>query len=211
MKVSLSWLQDYVTIDTDLPELAQRLTMAGLEVDALVDRYAYLDGVVVGVVMEITPHPNADTLSVCRVNVGSGVRQIVCGAPNVRKGCLAPVALPGVKLPSGHTVEAVDIRGQTSDGMLCSEGELGVGADTSGILLLPNKSKPGLGVVAALSLSDTVLEFDLTPNRSDCLSVMGIAREVAALLGTPLRRSAIKLPKGGTPVDDLTSVTIGLF
>ena len=208
MKVSLSWLQDYVTIDTDLPKLAERLTMAGLEVDALADRYAYLDRVVVGAVTEITPHPNADTLSVCQVNVGSGVRQIVCGAPNVKKGCLAPVALPGVKLPSGLTVEAVDIRGQTSDGMLCSEAELGVGADSSGILLLPNKSKPGLGIAAALGLTDTVLEFDLTPNRSDCLSVMGIAREVAALLGTPLRRSAIKLPKGGTPVDDLTSVTI---
>jgi phenylalanyl-tRNA synthetase beta chain len=208
MKVSLSWLQDYVTIDTDLPKLAEALTMAGLEVDALTDRYAYLDGVVVGAVTEVTPHPNADTLSVCQVDVGTGVRQIVCGAPNVKRGCLAPVALPGVKLLSGLTVEAADIRGQTSEGMLCSETELAVGADSSGILLLPKKAKPGLGIAAALGLSDTVLEFDLTPNRSDCLSVIGIAREVAALLKAPLKRPEIKLPRGGTPVGDLTSVTI---
>ncbi len=208
MKISLSWLQDYVTIDTDLPKLAEALTMAGLEVDALTDRYAYLDGVVVGAVTEITPHPDADTLSVCRVDVGTGVRQIVCGAPNVKKGCLAPVALPGVKLLSGLTVEAADIRGQTSEGMLCSEAELAVGADRSGILLLPKEAKPGLGVTAALGLSDTVMEFDLTPNRSDCLSVIGIAREVAALLKTRLKRPEVKLPQGETPIDDLTSVTI---
>jgi phenylalanyl-tRNA synthetase beta chain len=182
--------------------------MAGLEVDALTDRYAYLDGVVVGAVTKITPHPNADKLSVCLVDVGTGVRQIVCGAPNVKKGCLAPVALPGVKLLSGLTVEAADIRGETSEGMLCSEMELAVGTDSSGILILPKNAKPGLGVAAALGLSDTVLEFDLTPNRSDCLSVIGIAREVAALLKTPLKRPDMKLPKGATPIDDLTSVTI---
>jgi len=209
MKISLSWLQDYVTIDVDLHKLAEALTMAGLEVDALTDRYAYLDGVVVGAVTEVTPHPSADTLSVCQVDVGTGVRQIVCGAPNVKKGCLAPVALPGVKLLSGVTVEAADIRGQTSEGMLCSEAELAVGADRSGILLLAKKVKPGLRVATALGLSDTVIEFDLTPNRSDCLSVIGIAREVAALLKTPLKHPKVKkLSQGTTPIEDLTSVTI---
>ena len=208
MKVSLSWLQDYVTIDVDLAKLAEALTMAGLEVDALRDRYAYLDDVVVGAVTEVTPHPNADKLSVCRVDVGTGVRQIVCGAPNVKKGCLAPVALPGVKLLSGLTVEAADVRGQTSDGMLCSEVELAVGADSSGILLLPKKATPGLRVASALGLSDPVMEFDLTPNRSDCLSVIGIAREVAALLKTPLKHPEVEFSQGKTPVEDLTSVTI---
>ncbi len=208
MKVSLSWLKDYVTIDVDVVKLAEALTMAGLEVDGLVDRYAYLDRVVVGRIVEIAPRSHAETLSLCRVDVGNGIKPVVCGATNIKEGDLVPMALPGAQLPSGETIEAGRMRGQASEGMLCSEAELALGMDSSGILLLPETAKPGLGVAVALSLSDTIIEFDLTPNRSDCLSIIGIAREVAAILKTPLKYPKVKLPPGETPIEELSSVTI---
>lgn len=208
MKVSLSWLKDYVTIEVDVVKLSEALTMSGLEVSALVDRYAYLDRVVVGGITEVAPHPHADTLSVCRVDVGTGIKPVVCGATNMKEGDLVPIALPGARLLSGDTIEAGDIRGEPSEGVLCSEAELALGTDGSGILLLPNTAKPGLGVAAALGLSDTLIEFDLTPNRSDCLSIIGIAREVAAILKTPIKYPEVQLPQGETPIEDLTSVTI---
>ncbi len=208
MKVSLTWLKDYVTIDVDVAKLAEALTMAGLEVEALVDRYAYLDRIVVGRIVEMAPHPHADKLSVCRVDVGNGIRPVVCAATNVKEGDLVPMALSGAQLPSGDTVEAGHIRGQASEGMLCSEAELALGTDSSGILLLPDTAKPGLGIAVALGLSDTIIEFDLTPNRSDCLSIIGIAREAAAILKTPLRYPEVKLPPGEPPIEELSSVTI---
>jgi phenylalanyl-tRNA synthetase beta chain len=208
MKASLSWLKDYVTIDVDVVKLAEALTMAGLEVVALVDRYAYLDRVVVGRIVEMVPHPQGDTLSVCRVDVGTGIKPVVCGATNIKEGDLVPIALPGAQLPSGYTIETGRIRGQASEGMLCSEAELALGMDSSGILLLPETAKPGPGVAVALGLSDTVIEFDLTPNRSDCFSIIGIAREVAAILKTPLKYPKVNLPPGETSIEELSSVTI---
>jgi phenylalanyl-tRNA synthetase beta chain len=208
MKVSLSWLRDYVTIDVDIVKLAEALTMAGLEVESLVDRYAYLDRVVVGRIVEIAPEPYAETLSLCRVDAGNGIRPVVCGATNIKEGDLVPLALPGAQLPSGQTIEAGRIRGHASEGMLCSEAELALGMDSSGILLLPETAKPGLGVAVVLGLSDTIIEFDLTPNRSDCLSVIGIAREVSAILKVPLRYPEVKLPPGETLIEELSSVTI---
>ena len=208
MKVSLSWLKNYVTIDIDAVKLAEALTMAGLEVEALVDRYAYLDRVVVGRIVEMAPHPQGDSLSVCRVDVDSGIKSVVCSATNIKEGDLVPMALPGAQLPSGDTVEVGRIRGQASEGMLCSEAELALGTDGSGVLLLPETAKPGPGVAVALGLSDTIMEFDLTPNRPDCLSIIGIAREVAAILRTPLRHPTVKLPPGETPIEELSSVTI---
>jgi phenylalanyl-tRNA synthetase beta chain len=208
MKVSLSWLKDYVAIDVDVVKLAEALTMAGLEVEALVGRYAYLDRVVVGRIVEIAPIPQADTLSLCRVDVGTGIKPVVCGATNIKEGNLVPIALPGAQLPSGETVEAGRIRGEVSEGMLCSEAELALGMDSSGILLLSDQAKPGLGVAGALGLSDTVIEFDLTPNRSDCFSIIGIAREVAAILKTRVKYPKVNLPPGEIPVEELSSVTI---
>jgi phenylalanyl-tRNA synthetase beta chain len=208
MKVSLSWLKDYVTVDVDAEALAEALTMAGLEVDGLVDRYAYLDRVVAGSIVEMVSHPDADALDVCQVDVGNGIRPVVCGASNVKAGDLVPVALPGAILPSGDRIEAGTIRGHVSEGMLCSEAELALGTDRSGILLLSEAAKPGVGLAAVLGLSDTILEFDLTPNRSDCLSIIGIAREVAAILNTPLKYPDVKLPQGETPIDELSSVII---
>jgi phenylalanyl-tRNA synthetase beta chain len=208
MKVSLSWLRDYIDVDMAVAELAEALTMAGLEVEALVDRYAYLKGVVVGRIVEMAPHPDADTLSLCKVDVGSETKSIVCGASNIKAGHVVPVALPGVQLLSGEKIETGHIRGQISEGMLCSEAELAVGTDRSGILLLPKKETPGRDIAAALGLSDTVIEFDLTPNRSDCLSIIGVAREVAAIVKAPLKYPAVTLPGGKTPINELASVTI---
>ena len=208
MKVSLSWLKDYVTIDMDVVKLGEALTMAGLEVDALVDRYAYLDRVVVGRIVEMAPMPQAHTLCVCGVDIGTEIKPVVCGATNIKEGDLVPIALPGAQLASGETVRVGRIRGQTSEGMLCSEAELALGTDSSGILLLPKTAKPGAGVAVALGLADTIIEFDLTPNRSDCLSIIGIAREVAAIVRTPLKYPAIKLPPGEIPIDELSLVTI---
>ena len=121
MKVSLSWLKDYVAIDGDIGKLAEALTMAGLEVESLVDRYAYLDRVVVGRIVEIVPKSNTEKLCHCRVDVGNGIKPVVCGATNFKEGDLVPIALPGTQLPSGETIEAGRIRGKVSEGMLCSE------------------------------------------------------------------------------------------
>ncbi len=208
MKVSLNWLRDYVAVDRDVADVAEALTMAGLEVESLVDRYAYLDGVVVGRILEITPHPDADKLSLCKVDIGTETKAIVCGAANISEDDLVPVALPGVELPGLGKIEPGRIRGEVSEGMLCSEAELAIGTKTSGILLLPKGQTPGGTIAKALNLSDTIIEFDLTPNRSDCLSIIGIAREVAATLETPLKHPDIRLPEGQTPIDELASVII---
>jgi len=162
MRVSLSWLQDYVTIDVDVAKLAEALTMAGLEVDALVDRYAYLDRIVAGRIIEMASHADADTLSVCRVDVGTDIKTIVCAATNIKAGDLVPVALSGAELSSGESIAVERVRGQVSEGMLCSEAELAVGTDSSGILLLPETAVPGAGIAVALGLADTIIEFDLT-------------------------------------------------
>jgi phenylalanyl-tRNA synthetase beta chain len=208
MKVSLSWLKDYVDVDIDVNRLADALTMAGLEVSSAMDRYAYLDRVVVGKIVAISPHPNADTLSICDVEAGDGRRSIVCGAPNIRVGNVVPVALPGTELPTGITVQEAAICGEMSHGMLCSESELGLGDDTSGVRLLSHTAQPGTPIKTALNLSDTMMEFDLTPNRSDCFSFLGIAREIAAILGKDLHYPKIQVPAGDRPISEQTSVII---
>ena len=208
MKVSLSWLKDYVSVDIDPMDLADALTMAGLEVDSVSERYAYLEYVFVGQIEEVGRHPNADTLKICRVNTGGNSLSIVCGAPNVNEGMLAPVAMPGTVFPDGSQLEMGVIRGQTSEGMLCSEAELGLGIDRSGILALDASLSIGSRLDRALGLSDTVFEFDLTPNRPDCLSVIGIAREIAAIQNTPLKYPDYTLTDKKSPIKKLTSVRI---
>jgi phenylalanyl-tRNA synthetase beta chain len=208
MKVSLSWLKDYVSIDLDPTDLADALTMAGLEVDSVSERYAYLDHVVVGQIEKVRRHPNADKLKICRVNTGDNSLSIVCGAPNVKEGMLAPVAMPGTVFPDGSLLEIGVIRGQTSDGMLCSEAELGLGIEQSGILSLDSSLSIGSRLDSALGLSDTVFEFDLTPNRPDCLSVIGIAREIAAIQNTSLKYPDYTLTDKEPTIGKFTSVRI---
>jgi phenylalanyl-tRNA synthetase beta chain len=208
MKVSLTWLKEYVPIDMAIPDLADALTMAGLEVEAVEDRYAHLETVVVGQVVEVLPHPNADRLKLCRVDGGSGMVTVVCGAPNVTPGVRAPLARVGTRLPDGTLLAKTLIRGETSEGMLCSEVELGLGLDGSGLMLLEDDFRPGTSLKAALKLFDGTLEIGLTPNRPDCLSMMGVAREIAAIQNVKMNPPVFSLPDAQGDIRALTSVTI---
>ncbi len=181
MRVSLNWLKDYVPINLDPEELANLLTMAGSEVENIVKTGHELNGILVSQIISIAPHPNADKLSLCTVDTGSGTYSIVCGATNIKPGDKAPLALDGTRLPSGTTIKTTQIRNQLSQGMLCSEAELALGNDESGIMILPPDMKVGQPLTSSLGLEDYILEISLTPNRPDCLSIIGIAREIAAL------------------------------
>jgi len=208
MKFSLSWLQDYVAVQMGIDELADTLTMIGLEVDSVSDRFSYLDSVYVGRIQAVEPHPNADRLSICKVDAGGHHLAVVCGAPNVSAQMLAPLALPGTLFPDGAILEKGIIRGHLSEGMLCSEAELGLGSDTSGIMPLDAGLKEGERLNVALKLSDPVIEIDLTPNRPDCLSLVGIAREIAAIQKTPLSVPATALEDAENKIFQMTSVDI---
>ncbi len=211
MKVSLKWLQEYIDLDDrDMPvsEICRRLTMAGLETDTVTDPYAWLDTVRVGRISAIHPHPNADRLRVCEVETGEQSYRVVCGAPNVQEGMLSPLALPGTEFPDGKVLEKSVIRGEASEGMLCSEKELELGNRSAGIMELPGHLLPGTGLAAALHLSDATIEIDLTPNRPDCLSLMGVAREIGASVRKKITYPEIPLPRGEKNIHELSSVTI---
>ncbi len=208
MIISLNWLKTYVSVETDPENLAERMTMTGLEVEALYDRLAYLKSVVVGRLTQITPHPNADKLKICRVDIGNKTIPVVCGAPNVQVGAKFPCALAGTCLPGGITVEPAVIRGTASEGMLCSERELGLGKDSAGLMALDDDLEAGLSLALALGLSDMVFEIGLTPNRPDCLSFIGIAREVAALTGSRLTLPALEMPLNSGAIDEMAAVDI---
>ncbi len=208
MKVSLSWLKDYIPINLDAADLAEALTMAGLEVDSVADRYAYLNSVVVGRVVEVDRHPNADKLVVCRVDAGDRMSSVVCGAPNVEPGMLASLAKPGTVFPDGSQLNKSVIRGISSEGMLCSDAELGLGIDSSRIMALEASLKVGDRLADALALHDVVFEFDLTPNRPDCLSVIGIAREIAAIQKTPVKYPDYSIEDQNDTIHGATSVKI---
>ena len=208
MKVSLSWLKDYVPIKMDPPDLAEALTMVGLEIESVTERYRYLDTVFVGRIEAIGPHPNADKLHLCQVDTGQGKISVVCGAPNAKTGMLSPIALPGTEFPEGFVLEKNVIRGQASEGMLCSEGELGLGEDRSGIMVLDPSLTVGDKLASALALTDTVFEIEITPNRPDCLSVIGVAREIAAIQNVPLKYPDFKLADRGNEISKQTSIKI---
>jgi phenylalanyl-tRNA synthetase beta chain len=208
MKVSLSWLKEYVALEWDPGRLAEALTMAGLEVDSVYDRFAYLQDVKVAQIQAVRTHPNADKLKLCDVSIGDGRYTVVCGAPNVAEGMLTALAVPGAVLPDGRTLGETNIRGVASQGMLCSEAELELGSDGSGIWALPEDLPLGASLAETLKLSDIVLDIDLTPNRPDCLSMLGVAREVAALQGNRLRYPDIDLSDTGRIIAERTRVTI---
>lgn len=190
MKFTVNWLKQYVDFDLPVDKLADRLTMLGLEVDAVTPLFANLADIKVAKVLNVSRHPNADKLSLCDVQVGSEQKRVVCGAPNVREGLLTAIALPGVTMPEGFKIKKSKLRGEPSEGMLCSEKELGLNDSHAGIIELPDSCQDGDSLTTALGLADTMIEIDLTPNRPDCTSVIGIAREVAAFTGNKL-----KLPK----------------
>jgi phenylalanyl-tRNA synthetase beta chain len=208
MKVSLNWLKTFVPIDLTPDELAAALTMAGLEVEAVSDRFEYLKSVRVGRVAAVKNHPNADRLKVCDVDIGERTLTVVCGAPNVSEGMFSPLALPGTRFPNDKVLEKGTIRGVVSEGMLCSEAELELGIDTSGIMTLDGKLTKGQALSTALNLTDTVIEIDLTPNRPDCLSIIGTAREIAAIVKKERSRPDVTLPTSGKEIHERTSVTV---
>lgn len=212
MKVSLSWLNEYASINSDPEEMAAKLTMAGLEVEAFNGRFDYLDKVVVARVEEVVKHPKADRLNCCRVNVGEEMLSIVCGAPNVREGMLVPCARIGAVLPGDFKIKKGKLRGEVSEGMLCSASELKLDADTSGLMPLDSSLVPGTPLVEALNLSDTVFEIDLTPNRPDCLSMIGVAREAAVFqepsVELTLPKTVLPQERAAVSINDLAGVDI---
>ena len=208
MKVSLSWLQTYVDLTLPIDELAHMLTMAGLEVDAVYDRYDFLNSVLVGRITSVESHPQADKLKLCQVEAGNKSYRVVCAAPNAAQDMLAPLALPGTELVDGTMLSTSTIRGERSEGMLCGEVELGLGTDDAGLMVLDAALTPGIPLNQALGLSDPVLDIDLTPNRPDCLSIIGIAREVAGYQGTDLKMPVFDMPAESGDINELTSVVI---
>ncbi|TMP91988.1 MAG: hypothetical protein E6L08_09400 [Verrucomicrobia bacterium] len=181
MKFSVNWLREFVDLPPSVDALAELLTLAGVEIEGTEPRGANIDKVVVAQINASTQHPNADRLTVCEVDDGSGIkRQIVCGATNYKVGDKVSLALPGVMLPNGLQIQKSKLRGVESEGMLCSAKELGLGEDASGLLILPPDAKIGARI-ADLFPADTILDVEITPNRGDLLSHFGLAREIAAL------------------------------
>ena len=203
MKFTLSWLNQFVsTQGVTSTQISDRLTMLGLEVDSVEELFADLASITTARVTEVSKHPDADKLSVCTVDNGEETVQIVCGAPNVHAGMVTALAKPGVKLPDGTKIKKSKMRGVASHGMLCSSRELGIDADHSGIMDLDASLAAGMPLIDALSMRDTVIEVDLTPNRPDCASVRGIAREVASFVGGPLQPLVAEVtPLTGKGVD----------
>ena len=191
MQFSENWLRSFVDTKLNSAELSQALTMAGLEVEDEQPAGAVFTHVVIGEIVEAAKHPDADRLQLCKVNVGKETLQIVCGASNARVGIKVPCALVGAELP-GISIKQAKVRGVDSFGMLCSSKELGLSAEAEGLLELPADAKVGTNIRDYLDLNDNLLTLKLTPNRADCLSIVGIARDVAAITGAPLIGTALQ-------------------
>jgi phenylalanyl-tRNA synthetase beta chain len=207
MHVPISWLTEWVSVPWQPKELGSRITMAGLEVEGVEPAAPPFTGVIVAEILEASKHPQADKLQVCRVSTGSGEPvQIVCGAPNARAGLKSALAIVGAKLPGGMEIKAAKLRGVESQGMLCSSKELGLAETSNGIIELPADAPVGKPVREYLTLDDTVLAFKVTANRGDAMSVLGIARDVAALAGTVV--TGPKLTPVPNQIDDVVAVKL---
>ncbi len=208
MKISLNWLRDYVDWEGSIQEMDDLLTYAGLEVEDIEERGGHLDKVVVGQILSSEKHPNADRLSVCTVDDGtSEERQIVCGAKNYKVGDKVPVALPGAILPGDFKIKTGKLRGVESQGMLCSAKELKIGEDAEGLLILPPETEVGIPV-EELYKPDVIFDVEVTPNRPDWLSMIGIAREIAALTGAELQIPEIPKPGATSDKDGIRKIEI---
>jgi len=209
MRISLNWLKDYVDIDVDPDTLAHQMTMLGLEIEAIERPGAEITEVYVGQIQSIEPHPDADKLVVCKTDINrEEPLQIVCGAKNMKVGDKVPTAIVGATLPEGFQIGRRKMRGIESRGMMCSARELGLGEDHSGLMILDPDTPLGVDVRPLLGLDDVILEIEVTPNRGDTASMIGVARELAALYGREMRFPEIALEESGTPAAELSSVTI---
>jgi phenylalanyl-tRNA synthetase beta chain len=215
MKLPISWLNDYTDISgIDPHEYADALTMSGSKVEGITELGEEIQNVVVGKILKKEKHQNADTLWVCQVDAGEGAIQIVTGAQNIEEGNLVPIARHGAKLPGGVTIKSGKLRGEKSDGMMCSHQELGLlledveGACEDGILILQKACEPGTDIKKVLGLCDSVVEFEITSNRPDCLSVLGIARETAVTFDKPFNIPKIKNTGNSERVEDYIKVRV---
>jgi phenylalanyl-tRNA synthetase beta chain len=211
MIVTYKWLKEFVDIDLPAGELAHLLTMLGLEVERMESLGEGMDDVVVASVLERNQHPNADKLSLCRVDNGREILSIVCGAQNFLVGDRVALAQIGAVLPGDFRIKKSKIRGEESFGMLCSEKELGFAEESAGIMILPQDLPLGMPLFDVLGLKDTVFEIGLTPNRADCLSVIGVAREIAAKLGKKVHYPGHAVVETGGPIADIASVSVENF
>ncbi len=208
IKIPLTWLRTFCDIPWSVEELVDRLIMTGLEVDAVETFGSELEGFVVGHVERVERHPNADRLSLCSVDVGSETLQIICGAPNVAADQKVPVARVGAALPGGMTIKKAKIRGVESSGMICSEAELNLSDDHDGIMVLDDSTEPGRPLKDVLGGPEAVLSIDVGTNRPDCLSLIGVAREITALTGGELRMPPTGIDEAGPPVESLANVRV---
>jgi phenylalanyl-tRNA synthetase beta chain len=208
MRVSYLWLKSLLNFSASPQELAEALTMIGLEVESLEPVGPELEGIYVGHVLDVKPHPNADKLTLCRVDIGDATPEVVCGAPNVAAGQKIAFIGAGTSLPNGMLIEARNIRGIPSEGMICSGAELGLSEDTGGILVLDPDTSVGQPLRDVIGPRDWALEIEVTINRPDCLSHIGVVREAAAALDLPFSLPEFAPVESGPPVDELTSVTI---
>lgn len=206
MKVTLNWLREFVTIELSLDRLTDRLAMAGLEVDGIHEQGAA--PITVAQIVQISPHPQSDHLTICQVTTGGEPLPVVCGASNMQVGDKVALAPEGTTLPEGQQVERVEIRGQLSCGMLCSERELGLSDDHSGILIVVKDAPLGEALYAMLGLRDTILDIAITPNRGDCLGVLGLAREISALTGVSLHAERPRVRERGVAIASHACVSI---
>ncbi|MBP7275254.1 MAG: phenylalanine--tRNA ligase subunit beta [Kiritimatiellae bacterium] len=208
MKVPLSWLREYIDMDEPASRVAERLTFSGIEVEGIETFGADLSGMVAAEIRSVERHPNADRLTVCRVFDGTAECQVVCGAPNARAGTVVPFAPAGVTLPGGTRIKASKLRGVESHGMLCAEDELGLSDDHSGLMILDASVAPGTPLNDIFGGPDTVLDLEITPNRPDCLGIIGIARELSALYGRPWKRPDTEMETSGPKAETFASVSV---
>jgi len=216
MKVLQSWLKDYIAFTISPDALAGRLSMLGVEIESVEDLGKRYEGFVVGRVVEIRRHPNADRLTVCTVDTGGEVLQVVCGAPNVAPGQKVPVGLIGATVPRNQhdpdgppfVLAKVSIRGVESSGMICSEFELDLGKDSEGILVLDPKAPTGKPLARYLGFHDIALDVEITPNRPDWLSHIGVAREIGVLVGRRVKLPDIRLRESSVPIRKFLSVSV---
>ncbi len=208
MLLSMNWLREFVPYEGGAQALGDKLTMLGLELEEIRRPFDGIRDVIVGHVVEHGKHPEADKLSVCRVDVGSEVLDIVCGAPNVAKGQKVAVAPVGATLPNGMTIKKAKLRGAPSNGMICSEAELGLSEDHSGIMVLSPDLPVGAKLIDALGLDAEVLDISVTPNRGDCLSVLGLARETALAFNLPLTLPELPLQEAARPASEHIRIDI---
>lgn len=208
MKILYTWLREFIPLEEDPYEIAELLTLKSIEVEAVEKVKVDFEGVVVGEILAVRPHPRAERLTVCEVNTSQRTYEVICGAPNVKEGIKVAFALPGARLGSNE-IKIKEIRGIRSEGMICSERELGLSDEASGILVLEEDAPLGMDLGDYLGLSEEyVLEISPTPNRGDCLSILGLAREISAILGIPLKWPSVDLNEENIGVEEFVKVEV---